>query len=141
MLSGLRTTLFALSLACALLVPAAGAMAQQSGQAQETAQDSAQVPAQQELQKLADTLKDEQKRQALIEQIEALVKVQDASGEAQEPVPMSSLLGRVSARIGVLSGALVQGIEAVFNYDRVLDWGMTLARDEQRRERLLSDLR
>ncbi|WP_439514153.1 mechanosensitive ion channel domain-containing protein [Oceanibaculum nanhaiense] len=136
MLSGLRTVLFAWILACAVLAPAAVALAQQAGQAQE----SAQVPGQQELQKLADTLKDDQKRQALIGQIEALVKVQGAGAEPDRPVPVSSLLGRVSERIGVLSGALVQGIEAVFNYDRVLDWGMTLARDEQRRERLLLGL-
>lgn len=132
MLSGLRIMVFAWGLACAVLAPAAVALAQQAEQAE--------IPARQDLQQLADTLKDDQKRQALIGQIEALVKVQESGAESEKPVPVSSLLGRVSARIGVLSGALVQGIEAVFNYDRVLDWAMTLARDEQRRERLLLGL-
>lgn len=139
MLSGMRTVLFAWSLVCIVLAPASIVLAQQADQAQAPAEAPAQVPAQQELRQLADTLKDDQKRQALIEQIEALVQVQE-SGAEPEPAAVSSLLGRVSARIGTISGTLVQGIEAVFNYDRVLDWGMMLARDEQRRERLLLGL-
>lgn len=128
MLAGLRTALFALSLACAFLVPAAGALAQQAAQDQ--------APAQQELRQLVDTLKDDQKRQELIGQIEALLKVQEAGAAADKPVAVSSLLSRVSARIGTISGTLVQGIEAVFDYERVLAWGETMLRDEEHRERM-----
>lgn len=128
MLAGLRTALFALSLACAFLVPAAGALAQQAVQDQ--------APAQRELRQLVDTLKDDQKRQELIGQIEALLKAQEAGAEADKPVAVSSLLSRVSARIGTISGTLVQGIEAVFDYERVLAWGEAMLRDEEHRERM-----
>ncbi|MFN3462216.1 MAG: hypothetical protein ACK4ZN_14515, partial [Oceanibaculum sp.] len=128
MLAGLRTALFALSLACAFLVPAAGALAQQAAQNQ--------APAQQELRQLVDTLKDDQKRQELIGQIEALLKVQEVGAAADKPVAVSSLLSRVSARIGTISGTLVQGIEAVFDYERVLAWGEAMLRDEEHRERM-----
>lgn len=113
--------------------------------AQETRPDTA------ELQSLVETLKDDQKRAQLIRQIEALtqlpaaqakapVTAKAAAAAAEEESLLGGTLNDLSERVGSVSGMLVEGIDTIFNFDRFVDWWVSILSNPDHRERLLLTL-
>ncbi|KZD07928.1 mechanosensitive ion channel domain-containing protein [Oceanibaculum pacificum] len=154
------TRLFAaLLLACLLSLPVASAMAQAlpgtmtSGGGGEPAPTEAQAEAQTgpkaELQSLVDTLKDDQRRQNLIRQIETLIQLPAdavtvprtapaaAAAAAEEEGMLGRGLSELSEHVGELSGVLVTGIDQIFNLDRFWDWSVAVFSNPDYRNRLL----
>jgi small-conductance mechanosensitive channel len=109
----------ALAVVVCLLVPSAMPASAQSPQSSAPA---AAPPSPEELERLVDTLQDDQARAKLVEQLRGLIAAQRGVEEKQTEENPATLLNDLSAEIDAISGEILAAAAVVLDAPRLVSW-------------------